>query len=134
DGGKLLKGEIPLTEQRPTPTVLGGGGDPELPTGDLALRRIATASGQTQGYAPGNAVDGDARSYWESPNNSFPQWIQVDLGTSRPVRRLVLSLPPDAAWAKRTQTVEVLGSADGSAFTSLSAPAGRVFDPAKDAN
>ncbi len=134
DGGKLLKGEIPLTEKRPTPTVVGGGGDPELPTGDLALRRSATASGQTQGYAPGNAVDGDARSYWESPNNSFPQWIQVDLGKSQPVRRLVLSLPPDAAWAKRTQTVEVLGSADGSAFTSLSAPAGRVFDPAKDAN
>ncbi|WP_432160315.1 discoidin domain-containing protein [Streptomyces sp. NRRL F-5630] len=134
DGGKLLRGEIPLTEKRPTPTVVGDGGEPGLPTGDLALRRTATASGQTQDYAPGNAVDGDARSYWESPNNQFPQWIQVDLGQSRPVRRLVLSLPPDAAWARRTQTVEVLGSAGGAAFTSLSAPAGRVFDPAKDAN
>ena len=33
-----------------------------------------------------NAVDGDANTYWESANNAFPQWVQVDL-RRRPHRR-----------------------------------------------
>lgn len=130
DGGRLLRGEIPLTPVRPTQPVTGDT-TPEVPKGDLALRGAASASSQTQQYGAANAVDGDDRSYWESANGAFPQWVQVDLGTARPVKRLVLTLPPDAAWATRTQTLEVLGSADGAAFASLSASAGRVFDPAK---
>ena len=27
------------------------------------------------------AVDGDTNSYWESTDNAFPQWFQVDLGS-----------------------------------------------------
>ncbi|MFI0238630.1 discoidin domain-containing protein [Streptomyces sp. NPDC016845] len=127
DGGRMLKGQIPLTAVRPTPPMPGG---TTPPRGDLALRRPATASGHTQVYAPGNAVDGDARTYWESPNNAFPQWFQVDLGAATTVRRLVLSLPPDPAWARRTQTLEVLGSGNGGDFTTLLAPAARTFDPA----
>ncbi|MEV0778325.1 discoidin domain-containing protein [Streptomyces sp. NPDC050433] len=129
DGGRMLKGQLALTATRPTPPVTGGG-DPNPPTGDLALSRAASASSQTQNYGPGNAVDGNANSYWESANNAFPQWIQVDLGSALPVRRLVLSLPPNPAWATRTQTLSVLGSTDGTGFATLSAPAARVFDPA----
>ena len=33
-------------------------------------------------YVPANAVDGDAATYWESVNNAFPQWLQVDLGAA----------------------------------------------------
>ena len=29
---------------------------------------------------PNLATDGDANTYWESANNAFPQWVQVDLG------------------------------------------------------
>ncbi|WP_033214784.1 discoidin domain-containing protein [Kitasatospora phosalacinea] len=101
-----------------------------VPTGNLALHRPTAESGHTQVYGSGNAVDGDPNSYWESPNNAFPQWLQTDLGTALPVRRIVLSVPPAAAWATRTQTVEVQGSTDGTAFTRLLAPAGHVFDPA----
>ncbi|WP_405621281.1 MULTISPECIES: discoidin domain-containing protein [unclassified Streptomyces] len=129
DGGRMLKGELALTATRPTPPVTGGGG-PNPPTGDLALSRAASASGQTQNYGPGNAVDGNASSYWESANNAFPQWIQIDLGSALPVRRLLLSLPPNPAWATRTQTLSVLGSTNGTSFATLSAPAARVFDPA----
>ncbi|MEU3188898.1 discoidin domain-containing protein, partial [Streptomyces sp. NPDC006923] len=129
DGGRMLKGEIALTATRPTVPLPGGGG-PQPPTGDLALRKPATASGYTQSYGPGNAVDGDARSYWESVNNAFPQWVQVDLGASYAVKRVVLALPPDPAWATRTQTVAVLGSTNGTSFTTLAGAAGRVFDPA----
>ncbi|MFC8081097.1 discoidin domain-containing protein [Streptomyces sp. NPDC057307] len=129
DGGRMLKGELALTATRPTPPVTGGGG-PNPPTGDLALSRAASASSQTQNYGPGNAVDGNGNSYWESANNAFPQWIQIDLGSALPVRRLVLSLPPNPAWATRTQTLSVLGSTNGTSFATLSAPAARVFDPA----
>ncbi|MDX3855210.1 discoidin domain-containing protein, partial [Streptomyces sp. AK02-01A] len=128
DGGRMLKGEIALTAVRPTVPLPGGGG-PQPPTGDLALRKPATASGYTQVYGPGNAVDGDTRSYWESVNNAFPQWVQVDLGATYAVKRVVLALPPDPAWATRTQTVAVLGSTNGTSFTTLADAAGRVFDP-----
>ncbi|KIF73137.1 xylosidase [Streptomyces sp. 150FB] len=129
DGGRMLKGQLALTAVRPTvPSPTGGGGT--QPTGDLALRKPATASSSTQNYGPGNAVDGNSGSYWESANNAFPQWVQIDLGATTAVKRLVLALPPDAAWATRTQTVAVLGSTNGSAFTTLVAAAGRTFDPA----
>lgn len=100
------------------------------PAGNLALRRPTSESGHTQVYGSGNAVDGDPNSYWESVNNAFPQWLQADLGAVLPVRRIVLSVPPSAAWGPRTQTVEVRGSTDGSTFDRLLPPAGYLFDPA----
>ena len=97
------------------------------PVADLARSRTATASGYLQGYAPGNAVDGDAGTYWESTNSAFPQWLQVDLGAAATVGRVVLRLP--AAWGSRTQTLAIAGSTDGGTFATLSAAAGRTFDP-----
>ncbi|WP_198168390.1 discoidin domain-containing protein, partial [Herbidospora yilanensis] len=97
---------------------------------NLAAGKPTSESGHVQNYGSGNVVDGDAGSYWESPNNSFPQWVQVDLGAATPVSRLVLKLPPASAWQTRTQTIEVQGSTDGSAFSTLSAASGRTFDPA----
>jgi hypothetical protein len=129
DGGRMLKGQIALTATRPTPPVAGGGTTPP-PTGNLALHRATAESGHTQTYASGNATDGDANSYWESVNNAFPQWLQVDLGSAQPVKRVVLSLPPSSAWGARTQTLSVQGSTDGSTFTQLAASAGHTFDPA----
>ncbi|CAM5275286.1 hypothetical protein SAVIM338S_00047 [Streptomyces avidinii] len=100
------------------------------PTVDLARNRPASASSQTQVYGPGNAVDGNSNTYWESANNTFPQWLQVDLGSSTGVRRVVLALPPATAWATRTQTVSVHGSTDGASFGQLLAATPRTFDPA----
>jgi hypothetical protein len=60
----------------------------------------------------------------------FPQWVQVDLGASTSVGRVVLKLPPLSVWGARTQTLAVRGSTDGSSFGTLSAAAGRRFDPA----
>ncbi|OWV00937.1 mycodextranase, partial [Micromonospora wenchangensis] len=96
--------------------------------GNLALGRPATATSVNQSYAAGNAVDGNAGSYWESANNAFPQSLTVDLGAARTVDRVVLKLP--AGWERRTQTLSVLGSTDGSSYGTLAASAGRVFDPA----
>ncbi|WP_428935847.1 discoidin domain-containing protein [Streptomyces sp. ACT015] len=103
--------------------------DPD-PARNLAKGRTATATGSQDVYTPGRAVDGDATSYWESANNAFPQALTVDLGSSYAVRRLVLKLPPAAAWGARTQTVTVLGSTDGSSWSTAVGATGYRFDPA----
>ncbi|MEH1098560.1 galactose-binding domain-containing protein [Micromonospora sp. CPCC 205561] len=100
------------------------------PTGNLALGRPAAETSHADVYVAGNAVDGNAASYWESANNAFPQSLTVDLGASRSVSRVVLKLPPSSAWQTRTQTLSVLGSGNGSSFSTLKASAGYTFNPA----
>ena len=97
---------------------------------NLARGKATSESSHVQTYASGNAVDGDANSYWESANNAFPQWLQVDLGSAMSVGRVVLKLPPSSSWATRTQTLSIQGSTDGATFGSLAGSAGRTFDPA----
>ncbi|WP_328676100.1 galactose-binding domain-containing protein [Streptomyces sp. NBC_00343] len=104
--------------------------DPPSGTTNLALHQPTSESSHTQTYASGNATDGDANTYWESANNAFPQWIQVDLGAATAVKRIVLKLPPDTAWATRTQTISVQGGTDAGTATQLLASAGCTFDPA----
>ncbi|WP_370519035.1 discoidin domain-containing protein, partial [Micromonospora sp. AMSO12t] len=87
-----------------------------------------TATSANQNYVATNTVDGNAVSYWESANNAFPQSLTVDLGAARTVDRVVLKLP--AGWERRTQTLSVLGSTDGSSWATLAGSAGRTFDPA----
>ncbi|GGX91568.1 galactose-binding domain-containing protein [Streptomyces anandii] len=106
-----------------------GNPDPD-PNRNLAKGRPATATGSQDVYTPGKAVDGDAGSYWESANNAFPQSWTVDLGSGQAVRRLVLKLPPSTAWGARTQTITVLGSTDGSNYSTVVGAQGYRFDPA----
>lgn len=106
-----------------------GNPDPD-PNRNLAKGRPATATGSQDVYTPGKAVDGDANSYWESTNNAFPQSWTVDFGSTQTVRRLVLKLPPSAAWGARTQTITVLGSTDGSNYSTVVGATGYRFDPA----
>jgi hypothetical protein len=104
-------------------------GNPPPPT-NLAQGRPMTASGATQNFVPANAADGNTSSYWESTDNAFPQWLQVDLGATTSVSRVVLTLPPATAWATRTQTLSVLGSTDGTNFSTIVGSAGYTFNPA----
>jgi hypothetical protein len=96
---------------------------------NLAAGKTFSASSFTDVYPAGNAGDGNANTYWESNNNAFPQWLQVDLGTSTPVNQAVLKLPPAAAWNTRTETLSVQGSTDGNSFSTLKASAGYTFNP-----
>lgn len=100
------------------------------PTGDLAAGRTATASSHADVYRPANLTDGSATTYWESAGNAFPQWAQVDLSSARSVGRIVLTLPPAAAWQARSQTIAVSGSTDGSSFSPIVGAASYRFDPA----
>ncbi|MFG1603850.1 CARDB domain-containing protein [Actinoplanes sp. NPDC049265] len=96
---------------------------------NLAAGKTFTASSSVDVYQPGNAGDGNTSSYWESTSNAFPQWIQVDLGSSAGLDQAVLKLPPASAWATRTQTLTVQGSTDGSSFSVLKSSASYTFNP-----
>ncbi|WP_250035705.1 CARDB domain-containing protein [Paractinoplanes maris] len=126
-GRRLLTGilatALVTTGISATPAQAAGGPN-------LAQGKAATASGTNGPYGAGNVTDGNAGSYWESPNNAFPQWVQVDLGSSVAIDQVKLKLPPPADWATRTQTLTVQGSTTSSSWSTLSASAGRTFNPA----
>ncbi len=96
---------------------------------NLAQGRPTQESGHADVYDSSKVVDGNAGSYWESVNNAFPQWVQVDLGSSQSVNQVVLKLPT-AGWGSRTQTLSVRGSTNGSSFTDLVGSQTYTFDPA----
>src|SRR6202046_567527 len=96
---------------------------------DLALNASVTASSYTQVYVPANAVDGNTSPYWEGTNGAWPSTFTVNLGSSKALGSIVLDLPPSAAWGTRTQTLSVLGSADGSSYSTLVGSATYTFNP-----
>lgn len=63
---------------------------------NLALNKGVTASAQTQQEPPGNIVDGNAETFWNSGAGP-EQWIQVDLGTNTTVNkiRLIIAQTPN---------------------------------------
>jgi hypothetical protein len=101
---------------------------PTATSSNLALGKTMSASGVSQTYAASNANDGNQSTYWESTNSAFPQWLQVDLGSSVGVNKVVLKLP--ATWGARNETLAVQGSTTGSSFSDLVASQGYNFDPA----
>ncbi|WP_336212375.1 discoidin domain-containing protein [Nonomuraea sp. LPB2021202275-12-8] len=95
---------------------------------NLAAGKTATASGHSDVYRAANVTDGNQATYWESANNAFPQWVQVDLGSTATVNGLTLKLP--TGWPSRTQTLTVQGSANGTSFTTIKPSATYTFAPA----
>jgi alpha-1,3-glucanase-like protein/F5/8 type C domain-containing protein/CARDB protein len=110
-------------------TVLGLSPTPAFAADtNLSPGKTVATSGSNGGFPAANVNDGNQQTYWESPNNTFPQWVQIDLGSTASVDQVILKLPP--SWGARTQTLSVQGSTDGTGFSPLAASAGRVFDPA----
>ena len=57
---------------------------------NLALNKTATASStEGDGYAAGQAVDGNAETRWSSAFED-PQWFQVDLGAVQAVGKVII--------------------------------------------
>jgi hypothetical protein len=110
----------------PTTVALSGTGTGTVST-NLAAGRPTAESSHTDVYSSSNVTDGNQNSYWESANNAFPQWVQVDLGSSQSASRVVLELP--ASWGARDETLSLLGSSDGSNFTTVKASAMYTFPP-----
>ncbi|MFG2856335.1 carbohydrate-binding protein [Streptomyces mirabilis] len=122
-------GTLTLTgdqSNNPTTVALSGTGTDTTGT-DLAAGKPTSESSHTDVYPSSNVTDGNQGSYWESANNTFPQWVQVDLGSARSASRVVLQLP--AGWGARTQTLTLGGSTDGTTFTTLKSSAAHTFDP-----
>lgn len=121
---RLLAGVIAaglvLLGQSALPATAAGGPN-------LAAGRTATASSSHAEYGVANVTDGNQDTYWQSAGSSFPQWVQVDLGSSTSIDQVVVKLP--AAWETRTETFAVQGSPDGSTFSTLSGSAARNFGP-----
>ncbi|HEY3479688.1 MAG TPA: carbohydrate-binding protein, partial [Streptomyces sp.] len=84
---------------------------------NLASGKPTSESSHTDTYTSSHVTDGNQNTYWESADNTFPQWVQVDLGSARSAARVVLQLP--AAWGARTQTLTLQGSTDGATLTTL---------------
>jgi F5/8 type C domain/Pectate lyase superfamily protein/Abnormal spindle-like microcephaly-assoc'd, ASPM-SPD-2-Hydin len=96
---------------------------------DLALNVPVTASSYTQTYVPANAVDGNTSTYWEGTNGAWPTTFTANLGSSKALGSIVVDLPPSSAWNTRTQTFSVLGSVNGSSYTTLVGSATYTFNP-----
>ncbi|MDH6213468.1 discoidin domain-containing protein [Streptomyces pseudovenezuelae] len=122
-------GALTLTgNQSNSPTTVGLSGTGTDSAGtNLAAGKPTSESSHTDVYPSSNVTDGNQNSYWESANNRFSQWVQVDLGSARSTSRVVLQLP--AGWGARTQTLTLGGSTDGTTFTTLKSSATYTFDP-----
>ncbi len=81
----------------------------------MALGRpVQVSSAETSALGGANATDGNSATRWAS-SYSDPQWIQVDLGSSKSLSRVVLNW--EAAYARAYQ-VQV--SDDASTWRTLS--------------
>jgi hypothetical protein len=99
----------PSAKPDPAPTGLAN------PAGvDLALHKPVTASGsEGAAWAPAEAVDGDLTTRWSSAF-ADPQWIRIDLGALRQIKRVKLTWERSYAVAFQVQT-----SADGHTWKSV---------------
>ncbi|MGQ5261505.1 discoidin domain-containing protein [Micromonospora sp. ZYX-F-536] len=91
-----------------------GGSTPTCGSTNVAQGSPATASSsQDAGLAASAAVDGNPGTRWASAA-SDPQWLRVDLGSTRSICRVVLTWEAAYARAFQLQT-----SADGTTWTTI---------------
>jgi hypothetical protein len=96
------------------------------PATNLALNRPVTSSSTESASLTANlAVDGNAGTRWSSAF-SDPQWIRVDLGTTRAITRVVLRW--EAAFARSYQIQTSNDGATWSTIRSVTSGAGGVED------
>ena len=95
---------------------------------NLALNQPISASSEWSSYyAASNANDGNASTYWEGADGTWPTTLTLNLGSVRTLGSTTIDLPP--GWATRTQTLSVRGSADDSTWTTLVASATYTWNP-----
>ena len=97
---------------------------------NLALTGSMTGSSTASGFPAGNANDNNTSSYWESLDGAaYPQTLTANLGQSFSLGSVTLDLPPSSAWATRTETLSVLGSTNGSTWSTLVGSTAYTFNP-----
>ncbi|WP_307846618.1 choice-of-anchor D domain-containing protein [Actinospica durhamensis] len=99
-------------------------------TTNIALQATMTGSSSASGYPATNTNDNNTSTYWESLDGSaYPQTLTAQWTSAMPLASVTLTLPPSSAWATRTETLSVLGSNNGSSWTTLVGSAGYTFNP-----
>ncbi|GGM03957.1 discoidin domain-containing protein [Dactylosporangium sucinum] len=119
-----------MTSPSPSPAPTSPSASPTAPAPsvNLALHRPATATSEVRtANGASYATDGNASTFWEGANHGLPQNLTIDLQGSYPVTRVVIKLPPLANWPARTQTLSVLGSTNGTTFTTVKGSAAYAF-------
>jgi hypothetical protein len=128
--GGSASGTLSVASSAPgSPLTVALSGTGTTTNTNLALNAAVTASSNTQTYVPANAVDGNTSTYWEGNNGAWPTTFTVKLGTVDSLSSLVVDLPPSSAWQTRTQTLSVLGSTNGSSYSTLVGSATYTFNP-----
>jgi hypothetical protein len=90
-----------------------------VPAGNVALNKPATAGSSYLGYVPALAVDGDANTYWNGGGHGSPgssMWLKVDLQAAFNLQRVVLRS------AGGSEVYELFGSMDDTNWTQLATP------------
>ena len=130
--GGSQSGQLSVTNSGTSaPIVAGLSGIGLSSTTNLALTGSMTSSSTESGFPAGNANDGNTSTYWESSDGAgYPQTLTANLGQSFSLGSVTLTLPPSTAWSTRTETLSVLGSANGTSFTTLVPSANYTFNPA----
>jgi predicted alpha-1,2-mannosidase len=120
----------PAPDWQDTPDQPAGGAHGVLPdTGTLpgsvmAAVTAVTASGTAAGHPPSQAVDGDAGTVWTAP--AATGYLQLQLSASHTVTTYAITSAPDSP-ALDPASWQLLGSADGQAWTTVDTRAGQTF-------
>jgi hypothetical protein len=96
---------------------------------NLAAGKAAAATSASPDHAAASIKDGNQASYWQGMG-AFPQSAQVDLGSSTTIDQVTLKLPK--GWSKRTQTLAVQGSPDGTSYDTIVGSATYTFSPSSN--
>ena len=129
--GGAQTGELAIANSA-TATPIGAtlSGTGVTSTTNLALSATMSSNSVESGYPASNANDGNTSTYWEGTDGgAYPQTLTANLGQSTNLGSVTLDLPPATDWTTRTETLSVLGSANGSTYTTLVPSATYTFNP-----
>ncbi|WP_051450826.1 discoidin domain-containing protein [Actinospica robiniae] len=129
--GGVQSGELAVANSA-TSTPIGAtlNGTGVTASTNLAASATLSAGASASGYAAGNANDGDTSTYWESADGAaYPQTLTANLGSATALGSVTLELPPSSSWTTRNETLSVLGSTNGSSYSTLVPSAAYTFDP-----
>jgi Pectate lyase superfamily protein/F5/8 type C domain/Abnormal spindle-like microcephaly-assoc'd, ASPM-SPD-2-Hydin len=123
----VTQGTLTINSNQPGPETVELVGSTGTSASDLALNKPVTTSSSTSGFPGSNAVDGNTSTYWEGTDGTWPTTLSVNLGSSQAIASAEIAMPP--TWPTRTQTLSVLGSTNGSSWTTLVSSATYTWDP-----
>ena len=98
-------------------------------TKNLAQGGTLATSSAAGGFPAANANDNSLSTYWQAADSTGT--LTLHLSTAATVNRAILELPEN--WGTRNQTIEVDGSANGTAYTTLSPATAYTFTAGSNA-